>query len=424
MTRRPVLLAGDRQLQHGKHVLGLFLIVGGAILAGLPIALLFFGWGQASDRGSFGFALAGVPMFLIGLYLALQRVEVWLSPGTDSIEERRSFLGRATVYRTPRKSFESVYLSVRYLGEDNQTRKYRIALQGAGALAELPLGEFDERKPALCAGLRAARGAGLAFEEKQEAGSLLRMEAAEVARVPMAELPREEPWWRRPSALALVAANLVPLAGVLFARWEILPVMLLFWLENVIIGGYTLVKIVLARAGEEFSVLRTLGNLAMGAFFTFHYGMFCFVHGVFVVAFFGGRPAFGGSGPWDLPAIVLQLALDHGLVLALLALIASHGFSLYRHYLAPRAYEEADPGKIMAEPYKRVVILHVVILGGGFAAKAVGSGVAPLALLVLLKTAVDLESHAREHALPHERELLDFMTLHGHRYLKYTPVRA
>ena len=45
--------------------------------------------------------------------------------------------------------------------------------------------------------------------------------------------------------------------------------------------------------GEEFSLLRTIGNLGTAAFFTFHYGMFCFVHGVFVVTLFGGRDAFG-----------------------------------------------------------------------------------------------------------------------------------
>jgi hypothetical protein len=318
----------------------------------------------------------------------------------------------------PKKLYDRVYLAVQYVKENE--RKYRIALAGNGAV-ELSLGEFDERMPALCAGLTAARRAGLAFEEKQEAGPLLRMEAAEVARVPAAELPQDEPWWRRPSALALIAANLVPLAGVLFAHWDILPVMLLFWMENVVVGGYTLVKIVLSRGGGPFSILRTIGNLGTGAFFTVHYGMFCFVHGVFVVALFGGRQAFATSGPLNLPAIVLQLAHEHGLRLALLALIASHGFSLWVHYLKPRAYEEADAGKIMAEPYKRVVILHVVILGGGFAAQAIGSGIAPLALLIALKTMVDLGSHAREHAMPHERELLDFMTQHGHRYVRNAP---
>ena len=414
MTRGPVLLAGDRQLQHGKHVLGLFLVVWGGLFGGLPIAL-------ASGKAVLVLPLIGLPVFLLGLYLVLQREEVWLNPITDSIDQRRSFLGRLTGYSVPKKLYDRVYLAVQYVKGDE--RKYRIALEGAGAL-ELRLGEFDERRPALCAGLAAARRAGLAFEEKQDAGPLLRMEADEVARVPVADLPQDDPWWQRPSVLALIAANLVPLAGVLFAHWDLLPVMLLFWVENVIVGAYTIVKIVLARGGEEFSILRTIANLCTATFFTFHYGMFCFVHGIFVIALFGGRDAFGKSAPWNLPAIVLQLALDHGLVLALLALIASHGFSLYAHYLRPRAYEEADASKVMAEPYKRVVILHVVILGGGFAAQAVGSGIAPLALLVLLKTAVDLGSHAREHALPHERELLDFMQLHGHRYLKPTSARA
>ena len=419
--KSPVLLAGDRQLQRGKHVLGLFLVVWGGLFAGIPIAVLFFGAAHASSKAVFLLPLIGVPVFLLGLYLALQREEVWLNAATGTIDQQRSFLGRSSIHSSPKKLYDRVYLAVQYV-KDNE-RKYRIALEGAGAV-ELGLGEFDERRPALCAGVAAARRAGLAFEEKQEAGPLLRMEAEEVARVPAAELPQDDPWWRRPSALVLVVANLVPLAGVLFAHWEILPVMLLFWMENVIVGAYTLVKMALARGGEPFSVLRVIGNLATGAFFTLHYGMFCFVHGIFVVVLFGGRQAFAASGPLNLPAIVLQLAHEHGLKLALLALIASHGISLWIHYLKPRAYEEADAGKIMAEPYKRVVILHVVILGGGFAAQAMGSGIVPLAVLVALKTMVDLGSHAREHAMPHERELLDFMAVHGHRYMRNSAARA
>src|SRR5438876_3168331 len=39
-----------------------------------------------------------------------------------------------------------------------------------------------------------------------------------------------------PSALVLVAANLVPLAGVLFFGWSVFATLLLFWVANVIVG--------------------------------------------------------------------------------------------------------------------------------------------------------------------------------------------
>lgn len=50
-------------------------------------------------------------------------------------------------------------------------------------------------------------------------------------------------------------------------------------------------------------------------------------------------------------------------------------------------------------PYKRVVILRLTIIFGGFAAMALGSPVYALLLLIGIKTALDLKSHQKEHSL-------------------------
>ncbi|MGA9779521.1 MAG: DUF6498-containing protein [Verrucomicrobiia bacterium] len=44
--------------------------------------------------------------------------------------------------------------------------------------------------------------------------------------------------WLRSAVIALVLANLVPVAGVFLFGWEIFPLMFLFWSENVIIGVF------------------------------------------------------------------------------------------------------------------------------------------------------------------------------------------
>ena len=49
-----------------------------------------------------------------------------------------------------------------------------------------------------------------------------------------------------PSALVLVAANLVPLAGVLFFGWSVFATLLLFWVENVIVGGFNVLRMLWA----------------------------------------------------------------------------------------------------------------------------------------------------------------------------------
>ena len=50
----------------------------------------------------------------------------------------------------------------------------------------------------------------------------------------------------KPSLIVLIAANLVPIYGVVFLGWEVFPLLLLFWLENLIIGMYNVLKMMLA----------------------------------------------------------------------------------------------------------------------------------------------------------------------------------
>jgi hypothetical protein len=419
----PVTLAHDRQLQRGVHILGLFLIVWGGMFGGMPLAMLFAPGRIHGDVGVIPlFMLFGFTAFFGGLYLVLVRKEVRLDATRTYIEERRNFLGSVKVRTHIRQLFDRVDLSVKT--SPKGAKSYAIALLGKSEKA-VSLGDFSERNEALTAGMRAARAAGLAFDETLEAGTSLRLAPEELAKVPVAPSPEEQDWWRRPSALALLAANLVPVFGVLFGGWQILSVMLLFWLENVIVGLFNVARILLARGASDGSgqalpaPFAAAGNLFVAAFFTVHYGMFCAVHGIFVVSLFGRGPQ-GAERSFDipdLPRVVIDLLLRHGLLWAVIALVASHGLSFYIHYLRPRAFEDADAGKIMFEPYKRVVILHVVLIVGGFAAAAFGASLAPLLMLIALKIAVDLNAHRREHAVPYEREMRDFMAENAHRFV-------
>ena len=50
----------------------------------------------------------------------------------------------------------------------------------------------------------------------------------------------------------------------------------------------------------------------------------------------------------------------------------------------------------MGKPYVRVVVLHVTVLIGGFLSLAMGEPVAILFVLVVLKTALDVNFHLKE----------------------------
>jgi hypothetical protein len=81
---------------------------------------------------------------------------------------------------------------------------------------------------------------------------------------------------------------------------------------------------------------------------------------------------------------------------ALLALAASHIYSFAINYVGAGEYRRADASQLLFQPYGRVVVLHVTILGGAFILALMKSPVGGLVLLVVLKTAMDAFAHLRE----------------------------
>jgi 2-hydroxychromene-2-carboxylate isomerase len=76
----------------------------------------------------------------------------------------------------------------------------------------------------------------------------------------------------------------------------------------------------------------------------------------------------------------------------------SHGVSFFFNYLGRREYLNTTPMKQLFQPYGRLVVLHITIIFGAFLVIGLGQPVLLVALLVILKTAVDLFFHLREHA--------------------------
>jgi hypothetical protein len=207
----------------------------------------------------------------------------------------------------------------------------------------------------------------------------------------MPRLSRDD--WRRPSVLALIAANVFPLIGVFLFGWEVFPLLLLFWCENVIVGVFNALKMLFSSPDNAMG---WAAKLFVIPFFCFHYGMFTFIHGVFVVGLFGGY--FRAGSPFPGPDVLLCLVQKNHLTWAVVGLFASHAVSFVHNYLGHGEYRRADFKTLMAQPYGRIVVLHLTILGGGFLMMALKSPAIGLALLVVLKIILDLRAHLRERA--------------------------
>lgn len=192
------------------------------------------------------------------------------------------------------------------------------------------------------------------------------------------------------SVVGLLVANLVPLVGVVWFGWSLFGVMWLYWAENGVIGFYALLRILTAGEGRGMKVV-------MAPFFTVHYGMFWLIHGLFVVTLFG--PEAGAADPERALWVASRSLYVEGVV----ALLLSHGASFVMNYVVSGERRATTPAAEMFKPYGRVVLLHVVVLGGGFLVQSTGAGVLALVLFVGLKTALDLGAHLVGHRMRYRK---------------------
>lgn len=196
------------------------------------------------------------------------------------------------------------------------------------------------------------------------------------------------------SVLVLVASNLIPVYGVLALGWDVFPIVLLFWLENVVIGLLNVLRMVTAQPAEG---PMWAAKLFMVPFFTVHYGIFTLVHGVFVLVLFSGGGVEHVGGPHELAGAVREAVASRHLGWPLLALAASHFVSFVGHWLLDGEFRTTPLMKVMMQPYGRIIVLHVTILLGGFLVMSLGSPVWALLLLIVLKIGFDLRAHLRAH---------------------------
>jgi hypothetical protein len=200
------------------------------------------------------------------------------------------------------------------------------------------------------------------------------------------------------AVVLLVAFNLLPLAGVLVGGWSVYTLLVLYWIENGIVGAFAVARILRADgpAPRPGTTVRLTGGtsasrLILVPFFIVHYGTFWAVHGIFVLSLpvvLGRGSAATAAPPFEAVAI------------AAAGLAISHGASFVLNYLGRREYVTTSPAAESMAPYGRVVILHMAIILGVFVSLFLGSPVGAVLVLVVLKTVVDLALHLGQHRPP------------------------
>ncbi len=205
-----------------------------------------------------------------------------------------------------------------------------------------------------------------------------------------------EDLFRYPTLFGTVVVNLIPFLGVLLLGWGVGPLVVLYWLENVVVGFITILRMGLSAASSAVF----LASLAFVVpFFCLHYGLFCFVHGVFVIALAnmsGGLEAGAANVPLGAieegPIGVFNAAMSAAPGLPLmLAIIGGWRLILTLiHYVVRGAYRASNPMEEMGKPYGRIITLHIAIFAGAFGLFWLGEPAWGMFGLIVLKTAFDV----------------------------------
>lgn len=199
---------------------------------------------------------------------------------------------------------------------------------------------------------------------------------------------------RHPSVIILIVANLVPLYGVLFWGWDLLTLMLAYWMETAAIGFWNIVHMAL--------LARWLA-LFMVPFFIVHFGGFMLGHFLFLWQMFGGGLNVKTE---SIEAFLRSIPVEWGLWIAFAALFISHGLSFFFNGLRPwwrgdvRRHDQGAAQNVMMGTYGRVVVMHFTLLIGAALVAYFETLAAAFVLLVVLKVLIDVPAHVRKNFKP------------------------
>lgn len=189
-----------------------------------------------------------------------------------------------------------------------------------------------------------------------------------------------------PTSLTLIAADLMPLVGILWFDWNPGSLLILIWAETAIIGICTMAKLafVSGRRALLFVPVTAL--------------VFLFLSEVQKGMALTMAQRF--SAPMALPGPDVSTPLILGMAWPITVFAATHVMSFLYHFLWQGEFRRLTPWQVARPCLKRVGLLQV----GATAAIAI---IAPnygfiwaLPIVVAAKTAVDLWLHLEEHARP------------------------
>ena len=168
----------------------------------------------------------------------------------------------------------------------------------------------------------------------------------------------------------LIIANMLPVYGVLFKGWNAREVFLVYCLETVIIGLFTLLKLGIATVYRKKDWWYNQGTkkLVHGTvfilFFLLHYGLFILVQ----MTLFLNITSISNNVNPSIFQFIFQpfrfLGTESWLMLSVF--LFGYGYENLTRFILDNEYRTKPFMRIMFEPYMRIFVQQFIVLLGAF----------------------------------------------------------
>ena len=169
------------------------------------------------------------------------------------------------------------------------------------------------------------------------------------------------------SDYSIIAANLIPLYGVLFLDWEASTMFLVYCLETVIVGIFNVLKmmavtIFVQRKADSLAAAKekTITGWPLIFFFIVHYGLFVFIQTQ--MFFHAGNLINDNSFIVSYSKVIRSLGQDGRLVLWIF--VCSYTLQTLYSFAFSGQYKTISMSRLMFQPYTRIFIQQFVVIVG------------------------------------------------------------
>jgi hypothetical protein len=185
--------------------------------------------------------------------------------------------------------------------------------------------------------------------------------------------------YRDPLSWASLAVDLLPVVAVFAFGWGATPLVALYWLENLVIGVFTIFRMIGTAAA---ALINLAAALFVVPFFIVHYGGFCYGHGIFLNVF-----ATGGDESFPTPASLIRWAFGTAPEMPWFvgAIAAVAALYFLAEFIGRGEFRQTIPAEEMGAPYGRIITLHIAIILGAAVAFSMDEPLAGVLLLILIR---------------------------------------